>query len=1615
MMKPPAGFTPIPNSKHGGYHRAMGGGQFEYWYPGVGVVGKPKGGDSQKGKPAAKPANPRGRSDAPEDAKGKPATKPDSGSDTPRKVISDPGQVPAGFNKLDKKTRAAMTADWGVVRSEMEERFGKPPKVGAGPSMVPDLEREIDRLVHHGYIVPSNAHRAKEMLGAMVAHARAAEIPDRRLAPLMARNVHKLAHQEIEAAGRTLGDHGVRHLAVNAKQGDAIFDALAAGGGPKVTPMDRFMAYQVWMDHDMGYAIPVIARGGFAIKDNYHPQASAVLALQQRAEMERVFGADGFQQYVRAVANHSGSEVDWKSDHFGSTVRMADNTHLFADKMPEVLFERDEAVEALVKIRVALDAVPPTGTKDRDGKKVPDRTPEEKAKLKAMLGSVKATLVRQIEARTDLAHETRAALTKASREIGELTPQFLVGRLAGRNPQFSFGGGELKVKVEQSDARAAIGQIFGETDADSQFIKLLKDYGVDVATVAGRKPPGAHIGDKGNGAEFTWTPPTRTEHVEKRHAEVMKRVKGEWDGIQSLSGADRDRAVDKFFSEAISKAFAYWLAHADLEAFAKARKPAPGQMSLFGLEGESAGTSGSLFDQGVARKPAPAPEKPKPAPGATGGEEVVGHTKSGKPIHSSAKHQAHAEFTPQDHRDAATVHLAAMNKITFGGGYMDQAARDRLNFHASQHVAHRDAAEKAAPTSGRSEIRTTVWTDNGQVVGIDHRDEPAKPAPSKVDATAARIREKFGHHGVTALAHGAQEGRHKALAADPKTDARAAAYHHEAAWAHEHAREAHTLAMQQHDRGAVTASLDSEAAERASKQAAEASAIAERGGETVAEAAERRQRRLQERGDEHLARAKEHADAARSATSNKAMVAHARAADAHKQAAHAARNGAGGGALDYLSGAAMAASALAAKHTPQAKKPAAAEPAPTDPGEFGAEYHRKEAELLRQAKDRAHPNARSTYEKAADLHEFAASAAERGDEPTRARLHKEAAETASEARFGSTAKGTRRKNKPAATPAPAPAKPAPEPQKTPKERAAEHEAAYRHHLEQESKTAILDPGLTYRHHDAAMKHYHAAGAHLYPRADVEPGDVQSKRAHEATALVSAHIQATAAGKPPPGYSPVPNSKHGGYRMGHGDGWIYWYPVTPAKDPRNQQDLNRARYSAINAHDVADKHELLAGTAPKAAREHHAKAAQHRRESAHAYEAAAQALVQGADDAHNAHHQEAGRARDSANLAAARALLAAPKGASKIEKTSAARLVRRGALEEYNQASRAADQLAADRGWSDADSHRLQSAHYHEGLAREHAKQADGAAYKAGGHRAHSAHHAAVEAHLAAARAFLGGYENKGGLADAAHAATERARNESGEKLGKSAAAVAATMAARRRSGTGGKDRHVSYDEIQRGNRGGAATKGGPSKPGLLQRAAAKLGIGKGKPPGGGWSPVPNSKHGGWRRQAGGPGQFEYWYPGMQNGGAEHVAAKHVSETLAAHHADQAKLWEKKMHRSDGPEFDAALDARDKHREKERFHKTHAAKERPDLAGVGDRDAHMSHERHQAMQAEQAKRDKDAAAWESAGKHARKSMVTQMGHEVDLSFDATMVDALRKADGLAIPGAVLERDRSRWPR
>ena len=658
--KAPTGFSPIPNSKHGGFHKQQGG-SYIYWYPGIGITRGSHAGDSEAGGKAAKVGTPKAAG-APAQAQAaqKQTPAPASSSKVPGagapapgvapsagakpaagaapapasgaapagaaptgKVITDPKELPPGFNDMDKKTRAVMTADWENVQKEMEDRFG-PAKPYKG-----DLRKAIgdhlEELGRQGYIIPSNVEKAKVMMTQMAAHGTAAGLDEKQLAEVMEENVRKLAHQELESAGRTLGDHGVRHLSANARMSDAIFDQLQKGG-QQLDPADRFMAYQAWIDHDMGYTIPAIARGGFSVKDNYHPQASAVLVMQQREKYEALLGKEKFEPYIQAVANHSGTAVDWKGDHFGSAIRLADNTHLFADKMPEVLFDSKPAVEALTKIRLAGELVPPTEEyTDDKGKKKKRRTGEEKAKFKALLGGVKAALSKQIEARTDLPPPSKAALLKAAQELGELTPTFLISRLAGRSPEFKFEGGDMNVIIEQSDARQTIGEVFGADEEDRQFAKLLKDYGTTPeAVLGGNPPPKAHIGDEGNGVNLRWEASKGSKDpAEKMHAQVMKAARTEMDGIKALpEGKERDAALDKFFGALVSKALREMMSlTGELDDWLeKANKEQTGSGFMESAEDKWAreNPKAAALGQRPPAPPPPAPVAPRPVKGPSG-------------------------------------------------------------------------------------------------------------------------------------------------------------------------------------------------------------------------------------------------------------------------------------------------------------------------------------------------------------------------------------------------------------------------------------------------------------------------------------------------------------------------------------------------------------------------------------------------------------------------------------------------------------------------------------------------------------------------------------------------------------------------------------------------------------------------------------------------------------------------------------------------------------------------------------------------------------------------------------------------------------------------------------
>lgn len=674
VVKPPAGFTPIPHSKKGGYHKQVGAGKYMYWYPGQGIVGEKHEADAdatpyqeetakhvmeqietleakktitreelQHTQAAIRNAWPGGPQDVPrhimdhyhklqEMVPGEPEKPPkekppkEKEPEVPEvkikrpgeapmttkelrekmegekkeraakkeaaaqkreekrkaareKVITDYKKVPDGFNKLDKMKRAKLTANWDQVKEDLDANYAKADYL-AHPDMRQAITEHVDELAEAGQIVPTNACKAKAMLLKQLEYGEKAGVKKEALASLLEENTRKLAHQEVESVKRTLGDHGVRHLAVNAHQANRIFDQLEAAG-IKVTPMDRFMTHQVMIDHDMGYTIPVIVKGGFKIKDNYHPQASAVLAKQQGAKYRKLFGSKMFKEYQRHVETHSGSNVDWKNDPVGSTVHLADNTHLFADKLPEVLFDTNAGVEVLTKIKLADQVVPKSlETVDDKGNVKLERTPEEKAEFKALIGGIKGQLAEAIRGRGDLPKSTKELLAKAVDEIGALTPKFLVSRLAGREPKFAYDKktGDMSVNIEQSPARQAIGEIFGDDETDKQFTKMLEDFGTDPAAALEKPPPPrVRIGEEGNGIDFSWRKPTGEHPNERRYAKVMRDTKARLGEIQAMKGPSKASAIKRFFGAELAKAMAAlaaeWALMGGLEELEKAAGP----------------------------------------------------------------------------------------------------------------------------------------------------------------------------------------------------------------------------------------------------------------------------------------------------------------------------------------------------------------------------------------------------------------------------------------------------------------------------------------------------------------------------------------------------------------------------------------------------------------------------------------------------------------------------------------------------------------------------------------------------------------------------------------------------------------------------------------------------------------------------------------------------------------------------------------------------------------------------------------------------------------------------------------------------------------------------------
>lgn len=302
---------------------------------------------------------------------------------------------------------------------------------------------------------------------------------------LVASNLALVSFQDKAAAENMLGDHGVRHLlGHNVKACEALADGLEKQGVP-VGSKDRLVLHQAMIVHDLGYAMDSVRqpinRDGIRGQDAGH-NVLAARYLRERSQdpedpLSKLFSSSDLERMHRCVLFHDkdaegGPGIDFqmtstptpeqRAQNLESMTRMADNSHAFEDKLPELLYRKPESLKAMRLMKTAGE--------------VGDA---------ATLGALKKELAGLIEQDASLARDDREALLTSVGSVGPQSYQFSVGRIAGNKPVFDITPeGKVELNVAESDIHQQTVALFG-LPAYHQLEKFVKDCAGQKVTLHG--------------------------------------------------------------------------------------------------------------------------------------------------------------------------------------------------------------------------------------------------------------------------------------------------------------------------------------------------------------------------------------------------------------------------------------------------------------------------------------------------------------------------------------------------------------------------------------------------------------------------------------------------------------------------------------------------------------------------------------------------------------------------------------------------------------------------------------------------------------------------------------------------------------------------------------------------------------------------------------------------------------------------------------------------------------------------------------------------------------------------------------------------------------------------
>jgi hypothetical protein len=272
-------------------------------------------------------------------------------------------------------------------------------------------------------------------------------------------DVKRLVHQEVETQRRSLGDHGIRHVAGNVRSTLGMLGELASHG-VSLTGKQKLMAVAIQMNHDQGYTVGEAATD--ISKGKAHKKQSEQLAEQEKSRYEKVFGKEDAEKIVRVIGTHDSNEIDWDEDPVGSAVRLADNTSLFGNDKVQDLFVRNPKTMALAcKLRLAAQA-----------------KPDDKELQKNIKG--------QMHDAVDGAGFDESDAEELHRQVDEMsegkfsTTADILSRYSGKLKGFRYEPEKKMMAVDMaySPEGETVDALFGDQLAAQQFDKFAKDGNV---------------------------------------------------------------------------------------------------------------------------------------------------------------------------------------------------------------------------------------------------------------------------------------------------------------------------------------------------------------------------------------------------------------------------------------------------------------------------------------------------------------------------------------------------------------------------------------------------------------------------------------------------------------------------------------------------------------------------------------------------------------------------------------------------------------------------------------------------------------------------------------------------------------------------------------------------------------------------------------------------------------------------------------------------------------------------------------------------------------------------------------------------------------------------------